>query len=148
MTRKKFIAPEPQPIYKEVCIQLGTNNDIKDHEHWIGAIYDSQYVWPDFVKEIFRYSYDYKEYQDYGRIHKFLEGCGGAILYHRCWNGFSWIVLDEAAYACSCNELNISKDFILVEENPRSFELVRRKISPAAEAPSTPAEPDNKPVAT
>jgi len=151
MAHRKLAAPEPEPIYREVCIQIGDNDYIVDHDDWIRAIYQAEENWPGFIRETYFYSRDLNSEtsrEELMRIHSFLNECSSAIIYHNCWHGYSWIVLNEPAYARICNALNISKDFVLVVRDSRSFELVRRKTAPVTETPSIPAEPDNRSVAT
>jgi len=149
MSHKKLAAPEPEPIYREVCIQIGDRSDITDHDDWIRAIYQAEENWPEFIRETYYYSFNLNSEtarEELMMVHSFLNECNSAIIYHRCWHGYSWIILNEVAYARICNALNISRDFVLVVRDSRSFELVRRKTLPVTEVASTPAEPDNKPV--
>ena len=151
MSHRKLAAPEPEPIYREVCVQIGDRGDITDHDDWIRAIYQAEENWPEFIRETYYYSFNLNSEtarEELMRIYSFLKECNSAIIYHRCWHGYSWIILNETAYARICNALNISKDFVLAVRDSRSFELVRRKTPSVAETPSTPAEPDNKPVTT
>jgi hypothetical protein len=140
MSRKKSIFPEP--VYKDVCMQIDPNNNINSYEEWVEAVYRSQEEWPDFVKEQYLYSGIESRNEgvldEYNRVHAFLEEgtSKGALIYHSHYNrwGYSWIIVDEFRYARLCESLGIAN------------ELVRRKTPPVAETPSTPAEPDDKPV--
>jgi len=37
MSRKKSIFPEP--VYKDVCMQIDPNNNINSYEEWVEAVY-------------------------------------------------------------------------------------------------------------
>ena len=152
MTRKKSIFPEP--VYKDVCMQIDPNNNINSYEEWVEAVYRSQEEWPVFVKEQYLYSGIESRNEgvldEYNSVHAFLEEgtSKGALIYHSHYNrwGYSWIIVDEFRYARLCESLGIANDFVLKEWRPGYSELVRRKTPPVAETPSTPAEPDDKPV--
>ena len=152
MPRKKYVQPEPN--YKDVCMQIDPNNNINSYEEWVEAVYRSQEEWPDFVKEQYLYSGIESRNEgvldEYNRVHAFLEEgtSKGALIYHSHYNrwGYSWIIVDEFRYARLCESLGIANDFVLKEWRPGYSELVRRKTPPVAETPSTPAEPDDKPV--
>jgi hypothetical protein len=150
MPRKKYVQPEPN--YKDVCMQIDPNNNINSYEEWVEAVYRSQEEWPDFVKDQYLYLGTEMRLQgildEHNRVRAFLEAGSskGALIYHNYHNrwGFSWIIVDEFRYARLCESLGIANDFVLKEWGPGCSELVRRKTPPMAETPSTPVEQDNK----
>ncbi len=128
MTRKKYAVSALKS--KDVCI---ANRGFSRRDEWMWAIYRSQLEWPEYVNDTYCYESQSLEdnEEDINRILSFLEDGAnhGALVYRRYHVGFSWVVLDEYAYAQLCNSLAIAKDFILVEQNPKLFKLVRRGTS-------------------
>ena len=139
MTRKrKYVFPEPK--YKDVCIP---NNNFKSREDWVLAIYSSQSEWPEWVGTTYQYESHSspKNDEEFNRIITFLEAGvnQGALAYRRYHVGFSFrAVVDEYTYAKVCNQMGVAKDFVLIERNPRVFELVCRETPPVTEASAIP----------
>jgi hypothetical protein len=130
VTRKKIIVPEPEPIYRDVCIKIDPKLRIESHGDWVLEVGNAAWAWPSLVKE-FVVHMDEGDIAEYKRLHAFLEKGTDqeAIIYHRCGKHLSWIVLDEYIYANLCRSLHIDRDFVLLERDSRMFELVHRKTT-------------------
>ena len=136
MTRKKLVVtPQPEPIYRDVCIKIDPKPRIECHDDWVMEVADAAWTWTSLVKEFFVYM-NQGDTAEYKRLHTFLEKGTDqeALMYHRSGKHLSWIVLDEYIYAHLCHSLHIDRDFVLQDRDSKLFELVRRK-TPASSKP-------------
>ena len=147
MKRKKYLLPAP--VYKPVCMQINPNDNIKCHNDFYWAIVNAQLSWPSYVKAQYFFESTDKFDKQWDRILKFLErGTGWALMYRRYHCGYSWVILDEYAYADLCNSMGIAKDYVLIERDSRNYQLVLRQTPPVIESPSIQAESDNNTAAS
>ena len=147
MKRKKYLLPAP--VYKPVCTQINSNDNIKCHNDFYWAIVNAQLSWPSYVKAQYFFESTDKFDKQWDRILKFLErGTGWALMYRRYHCGYSWVILDEYAYADLCNSMGIAKDYVLLERDSGNYQLVLRQTPPVIESPSIQAESDNNTAAS
>jgi hypothetical protein len=145
MARKKYLLPAP--VYKQVCMQINPNDNIKCDNDFYWAIVNAQLSWPSYIKAQYYFESTDKLDKQWGRILKFLErGADWALMYRRCHCGYSWVILDEYGYADLCNSLGIAKDYVLLERNSGFYQLVLRQTPPVIEVQLKNAESDNKPM--